>query len=630
MREPLAPPGETTQVVASDVLVLAPHFDDEVLGCGGLLVDLIARGARVAVVFLSDGSGGREGADDPQEYSARRQEEAEQVAELLGFERLHFLGIPDGELLARRVELSRAIGKILETDVKRELAPDLVLVPSPLEVTEDHQATFAALHDVLSTVRGDDPVARACHKMQILTYEINHPGYPNMLVDVGAHLEPFKKAMGLYASQQERHDYLAAGLGLRQYRTHSLGPEVEAAEGYFALSLDDLRTRSLTQLIEHMGGAAKSLEVTVGPLVSVVVRTHDRADLLAEALASIAASTYRQVEVVLVRDGGPKVDLPVEFPFDVKRVDFEVNRGRAAAANAGVEAATGEWIAFLDDDDLYAPEHLETLVRSAKAEGVEVVYSDATVAVYELDGEGSSSSGSSGSGSSGWLNRERRLPYSRDFNFDRLLVDNYIPFNTLLIRRERLQSTADPLTGQIFDVELPFFEDWDALIRLGRTTRFIHIPRVTCEYRHFRDASHHVLGGDATSRSGFERDFAAMKARVLTKNQSLLDPDALARAVTDLRDEAVELREALNTARFELDGERRERMRLKTEAQRLYDDEAALRQTVEEQTEHIGRTYAEIERLGEVIRQMESTRAWRWHQRFKRVGGSAEPKGGSS
>ena len=78
-------------------------------------------------------------------------------------------------------------------------------------------------------------------------------------------------------------------------------------------------------------------------------------------------------------------------------------------------------------------------------------YSDAAVGVYELAGDGG-----------GWRQVERRLPYSRDFDPDLLLLDNYIPLHTLLAERE-LWLAAGP-----FDAELPFFEDWDLLIRLAR------------------------------------------------------------------------------------------------------------------------------------------------------------------
>jgi glycosyltransferase involved in cell wall biosynthesis len=80
--------------------------------------------------------------------------------------------------------------------------------------------------------------------------------------------------------------------------------------------------------------------VESGPPVSVIVRTKDRPHWLAEALRSLDASSYRRTEIVLVNDGGaPPQVAPLSLP--VVRVDLATNRGRAAAANAGVEAASG-------------------------------------------------------------------------------------------------------------------------------------------------------------------------------------------------------------------------------------------------------------------------------------------------
>ena len=276
-------------------------------------------------------------------------------------------------------------------------------------------------------------------------------------------------AMAFYASQEERHPYLNAALGLRRFRTLSLGPEVKLAEGYRRLRMEDFTTRSPAQLVRHLGGDPEISEIREGPRVSVIVRTRNRPDLLAEALASLAQGQYRRAEVVLVNDGGDPPAVPADFPLPVVRVDLDANRGRAGAAEAGVAAAPGDFVAFLDDDDLAAPEHLATLVGMVQAPGVRVAYTDAAVAVYELDAD-----------IGRWVCRERRLPYSRDFDPDVLLVDNYIPFHTLLIER-RLFAEAGP-----FDRSLPFFEDWDFLIRLSALAPFHHLRRVTCEYRHFR------------------------------------------------------------------------------------------------------------------------------------------------
>ena len=287
------------------------------------------------------------------------------------------------------------------------------------------------------------------------------------------------------------------------------------------------------------------------------------------------------------------------------------------------------------------PEHLAILAGLVQAAGVRVAYTDAAVAVYELDPAG---------GEAGWVCRERRLPYSRDFDPDVLLVDNYIPFNTLLIERA-LFAQAGP-----FDTSLPFFEDWDFLIRLAALTPFHHLARVTCEYRHFRGGAHHIFGERPRERG----DFLEVKARVLAKHAQHLRPDVLARAVDTLRSEIVDeregrastlreaetLRDTLSAQRAELESlavdhqvlarerfsweerfhtangnlaaSREQNEQMTDEVQRLYDEEAKLRAALEDQTAHLGRTYAEIERLNGLIREMEATRAWRLHQWWQR------------
>jgi LmbE family N-acetylglucosaminyl deacetylase len=656
MNETLQPPGWTERVRATSALVLAPHQDDEVLGCGGLVAQLTAAGAAVRVLFLTDGGGGAESVEDRDAYRRRRREEAAKVCEILGLAGCDHLGLPDGALDQRLDEAEQGIRRALFTQ-----RPELLLVPSPLEISRDHRAAFAALHRLLAPVREGGDFPEPLRGLRILLYEVNHPGHPDLLVDVSAEAERLARAMAAYASQEERHPYWNAGLGLRRFRTLSLGPGVELAEAYRRLRVEDFTTRSPAQLVRHLGGLPELGQMweglREGPRISVVVRTRNRPHLLAEALESLAAGEYRRAEVVLVNDGGEPPAVPDGYPLPVVRLDLEQTQGRAAAAQAGVAAATGDYVAFLDDDDLAAPEHLATLAGLVAGAGVRVAYTDAAVAVYEL-------------GPDGWVCRERRLPYSRDFDPDVLRVDNYIPFNTLLIER-RLFAEAGP-----FDTTLPFFEDWDFLIRLSAITPFHHLPRVTCEYRHFRGGGHHVFGERPRERA----DFLEVKARVLAKHAAELRPDVLARAVDTLRAELVAEREVVAALRrdFEarlgalqadlaasradfaasradfatlershaslsgeyhalmrervaqeeryhaLNGElaavrdehgklRDEHGKLGAEVQRLYGDEGKLRAAIDDQTAHLGRTYAEIERLNRIIREMESTRAWRLH-----------------
>lgn len=244
------PPGQTTAVEAVRTLVLAPHFDDEVLGCGGLVAQLCRAGAPVNVLFLTDGSGGVEEIDDRAVYAARRRREAEKVTRLLGCAGLEVLGIRDGALAAGRAEAAAAIRQSL-----LEQRPGLLLVPSPLEVSEDHRAAFAALFDVLSPAAEDAALGAVARGLEVWLYDVNHPGYPDRLVDVSDCRATIEAAMALYASQEERHPYLRAGLGLRQFRTHTLGPQVALVEGYRRLAASDFAGRELAALVAEVGGS---------------------------------------------------------------------------------------------------------------------------------------------------------------------------------------------------------------------------------------------------------------------------------------------------------------------------------------------------------------------------------------
>lgn len=614
MMNELSLPGRCEEVEARRVLVLAPHFDDEILGCGGLLLALRERGAAVHLLFLSDGGAGVEEAERVA-YGERRLTEAREVAARLGAT-LEQLGLRDGALDQQLGELAVGIERVL---LERE--PDLVLLPSPLELSRDHRATFAALHRLLAGLRGDAFVALA--PLRLFTYEVNFPQQPDLLFDVGGRLDELAALMAIYSSQQERHDYWGARRGLLEFRRISLPLEVAAAEAYRRLSVEDFRLRGPAALIEWLGGRPELLAVDEGPLVSVVVRTKDRPAFLAEALASLASSTWRRLEVVLVNDGGQAPQVPADFPLALKRVELQPGRGRAGAANAGIAAAGGQFLCFLDDDDLVEPEHFEILVGLARAHGVRVAYTDAAVGVYEAGGP------------TGWRASERRLPYSRDFDPDLLLFDNYIPFHTLIIEKG-LALAVGPL-----DEELPFFEDWEFLIRLAAETSFHHLPRVTCEYRHFRGAGHHILG----DRPRQATDFLAMRARVLERHAARVTPERIVKVIDRLRAESVGAEEAGRAARERVSAlagqlqavethnlvlqDALERGRLREDQARVRHDELH-RELAAEQVAHaqnrqrldgeLAAAYAEIARLEELRRTMEASRAWRAHQflsRFK-------------
>src|SRR5262245_17136508 len=105
------------------------------------------------------------------------------------------------------------------------------------------------------------------------------------------------------------------------------------------------------------------------PLVSILVRSMDR-PTLRRALDSVAAQDYPAIEVVVVGASGASHAPPPSTigQFPVRFVASKYPLPRAEAANAALEAARGEWLNFLDDDDELLPSHVSTLRAALDAE----------------------------------------------------------------------------------------------------------------------------------------------------------------------------------------------------------------------------------------------------------------------
>lgn len=113
--------------------------------------------------------------------------------------------------------------------------------------------------------------------------------------------------------------------------------------------------------------------MTPEPTVSVVIPTHNRADLASEAVASVLAQTRGSVEVIVVDDGstdGTPDALRQAFGDRIVVLENEENLERGATRNRGVEAASGELVAFLDSDDRWHPEKLRRQLAAAPTPSV--------------------------------------------------------------------------------------------------------------------------------------------------------------------------------------------------------------------------------------------------------------------
>ncbi len=102
----------------------------------------------------------------------------------------------------------------------------------------------------------------------------------------------------------------------------------------------------------------------MSPSVSVLVPTYNRPARLRECLSAIARQTFRDIETIVVNDGGVPVESVIGEFADLapQLVNQTAQRGHVAARNRGIGIARGRYIALCDDDDVWLPDHLGDLV----------------------------------------------------------------------------------------------------------------------------------------------------------------------------------------------------------------------------------------------------------------------------
>ena len=209
------------------------------------------------------------------------------------------------------------------------------------------------------------------------------------------------------------------------------------------------------------------------PLASVVVRTMGR-PTLARALASITAQTHRPVEIVLVDAAASGLKMSHYGNVAVRVVGRGAPLDRPRAANAGLEAARGAWISFLDEDDEIEPRHLAQLLATATIARLPVAYSQTKLV-------------------------ESGRIFGGPFNRAALLRSNYLSIHSVAFHRSLVDS------GARFDETLATFEDWDFWLQLARVTDFAFTGQPTAIY--------HVGEGGSGAGGGSNLDHAAVLAQ---------------------------------------------------------------------------------------------------------------------
>lgn len=224
------------------------------------------------------------------------------------------------------------------------------------------------------------------------------------------------------------------------------------------------------------------------PRVTVVIPTYDRLRMLLEhSLPSALGQEGVEVEVVIVCDGSPE---PVVRHLEtlgedrVRVLRHVHSRGVSAARNTGIQAASTEWVAILDDDDLWAPTKLAAQVEAATRVGAGFAYSAAVIVDDHL--------------------RVRALTSApaEDGLLRALLSGNVMPGggSNLVVRRQVLNSIGG------FDPELRYMSDWDLALRLAAAASgaAVYDPLVAW-VRH--------VGATAPSRSLVRGDLRRLRTR---------------------------------------------------------------------------------------------------------------------
>lgn len=445
-------PYNTSALPAGPWLVFAPHPDDETFGMGGSLLLASDQGLETTVVILTDGSLGGAG----NAIVDVRRTEAKLALNALGVKEYHFWNLPD-----RGLEVTDAL--ILKVaKIISQVQPQSVFFPTPMELHPDHRQTAALVWEGLRQTNAFTGKAFA--------YEIGAQGQINYLIDISAVVEKKNQVMALYSSQQAINNYTQIVQSLDCARTYTLPKNVQAAEGFWKYETlsKSLASYTLDTLRPYWQFANRDNPV----LVSIIVRTKNRPTLLQDALQSICEQTYPKIETIVVNDGGGDVS-DIVRPYNksgitIVLVQFPVNQGRSKAANAGLDKATGEYIAFLDDDDWLENDHINTLVKAIeKHPEFKAVYSG----VKCVDGY------------------KQLLPdnFGTPFDATQLLAGNYIPIHAVLFSKELLK------LGCRIDESLDFYEDWDFWIQASMFTNFLFIEEYSAVYRIY----------DITRQSGF-------------------------------------------------------------------------------------------------------------------------------
>jgi glycosyltransferase involved in cell wall biosynthesis len=304
-------------------------------------------------------------------------------------------------------------------------------------------------------------------------------------------------------------DVIGSGYGIREHetmRTIHQYRSVEAADTLWKISLQD------GKISDQSAGKVVTPQTTTAPantsdldLVSIIVPTYDSRKYIGEALDDVALQTHRNWELIVVEDASPESVLDFIQAFQRRvpnnRVVFHrkaTNSGASSTRNVAMTLAKGKFIAFLDSDDRWLPNHLKRKIEFLNDTPADIAYS--AVDMFDHD---------TGRSLYDWGPDQQEL----EFFPDSLFIRNFIQPSGVVLRRDVIDDIGN------FDESIFLVEDYDLWLRAIRSgKKFVYDPSITTRYR-----KNHA-GASTTGRMVLCYDGVA---RVAMRNGDLLKDEHL-------------------------------------------------------------------------------------------------------
>ncbi len=195
--------------------------------------------------------------------------------------------------------------------------------------------------------------------------------------------------------------------------------------------------------------------------VSVIIPTYNYENFICDAVDSVLEQNYNDYEIIIIDDGSTDGTYEKLEKYNNRiQYFFQKNKGPAAARNFGINQSSGEYICFLDADDIFLPNKLKiqiNILESQLEKDVGLVYSDfLCIDEYNID----------------ILKYYKSKDFSSQFEaINYLMKFNYINTSTVMIRKKCLEDIG------LFNEEYEYLEDLDLWIRIGKAYRFIYVNK---------------------------------------------------------------------------------------------------------------------------------------------------------